>query len=84
MDVKSAFLYGKIEGVYVGQRPGFDNPKFPDKVYRLEKANMVFVKHLEPGMALYPLICWNTTSREALQKRHHCQEGYLTSTNLCG
>nr|GFA56713.1 putative ribonuclease H-like domain-containing protein [Tanacetum cinerariifolium] len=39
MDVKSAFLYGTIdEEVYVMQPPGFYNPQFPDKVYKLEKA----------------------------------------------
>nr|GEX71332.1 putative ribonuclease H-like domain-containing protein [Tanacetum cinerariifolium] len=39
MDVKSAFLYGKIEeGVYVCQPPGFKDPDFPDKVYKVEKA----------------------------------------------
>jgi len=39
MDVKSAFLYGKIEEeVYVCQPPGFEDPKHPDKVYRLDKA----------------------------------------------
>ncbi|GJR44406.1 putative ribonuclease H-like domain-containing protein [Tanacetum coccineum] len=39
MDVKSTFLYGKIEEeVYVCQSPGFEDLHFPDKVYQVEKA----------------------------------------------
>ncbi|GJU30765.1 putative ribonuclease H-like domain-containing protein [Tanacetum coccineum] len=39
MDVKSAFLYGKIdEEVYVSQPPGFQDPKYPEKVYKVVKA----------------------------------------------
>ncbi|GJZ98016.1 putative ribonuclease H-like domain-containing protein [Tanacetum coccineum] len=38
MDVKSVFLYGKIEeDVYVCQPPGFEDPDFPDRVYKVEK-----------------------------------------------
>ncbi|GKA33814.1 putative ribonuclease H-like domain-containing protein, partial [Tanacetum coccineum] len=39
MDVKSAFLYSKIEEeVYVCQSPGFEDPEFLDRVYKVEKA----------------------------------------------
>ncbi|GKA76510.1 putative ribonuclease H-like domain-containing protein [Tanacetum coccineum] len=38
-DMKSAFLYGTIEDeVYVCLPPGFEDPYFPDKVYKVEKA----------------------------------------------
>jgi hypothetical protein len=38
MDVKSAFLNGVIQEVYVRQPPGFESPKYPDRVYKLSKA----------------------------------------------
>nr|GEW35566.1 copia protein [Tanacetum cinerariifolium] len=39
MDVKSAFLYGTIEEEgYVSQPPGFIDPQFLNKVYKVEKA----------------------------------------------
>nr|GEZ01695.1 ribonuclease H-like domain, reverse transcriptase, RNA-dependent DNA polymerase [Tanacetum cinerariifolium] len=43
IDVESAFLYGNIdEEVYVMQPPRFQDPEFPDRVYKVE--------NLEPGM----------------------------------
>jgi hypothetical protein len=39
MDVKSALLNGVIlEEVFVRQPPGFENPKYPNRVYKLSKA----------------------------------------------
>ncbi|GJX90113.1 putative ribonuclease H-like domain-containing protein [Tanacetum coccineum] len=39
MDVKSAFLYGKIkEEMYACQPPGFEDPYFHDRVYKVKKA----------------------------------------------
>jgi hypothetical protein len=39
MNVKSAFLNGVIqEEVFVWQPPGLENPKYPNRVYKLSKA----------------------------------------------
>jgi hypothetical protein len=39
MDMKSSFLNGVIqEELYVRQPLGFENPKYPDRVYKLSKA----------------------------------------------
>ncbi|GKB24633.1 retrovirus-related pol polyprotein from transposon TNT 1-94 [Tanacetum coccineum] len=38
MDVKSAFLNGKLKEVYVKQSPGFESGEFPNHVCKLDKA----------------------------------------------
>nr|GFB42255.1 hypothetical protein [Tanacetum cinerariifolium] len=49
MDLKSAFLYGKIEEeVYVCQPSGFEDLEFPNRVYKVEKA-LYGLKLLELG-----------------------------------
>ncbi|GKB69229.1 putative ribonuclease H-like domain-containing protein [Tanacetum coccineum] len=46
MDVKSTFLYGTIEEeVYVCQPPRFEDPDYPDKVYKVVKALNIFLVH---------------------------------------
>ncbi|GJS81593.1 putative ribonuclease H-like domain-containing protein [Tanacetum coccineum] len=53
MDVNSAFLYGKIEEeVYVYQPPGFEDPDFPNRVYKVEKA--LYRLHQAPRAWLVP------------------------------
>nr|GEY34400.1 hypothetical protein [Tanacetum cinerariifolium] len=47
MDVKNTFLYGTIdEEVYVMQSLGFQDPEFPDRVYKVEKA--MYGRHQAP------------------------------------
>ncbi|GJT64046.1 putative ribonuclease H-like domain-containing protein [Tanacetum coccineum] len=65
MDVKSAFLYGKIEEeVYVCQPSGFEDPDFPNKVYKVEKALY----------GLHPLTCWTMGFREERLTRLYLSE----------
>nr|GFB81847.1 hypothetical protein [Tanacetum cinerariifolium] len=54
MDVNSAFLYGTIEEeVHVCQPPGFEDPEYPDKVYKVVKT--LYGLHQAPR-ALYETI----------------------------
>nr|GEU53647.1 putative ribonuclease H-like domain-containing protein [Tanacetum cinerariifolium] len=63
MDVKSAFLYGTIEEeVYVCQPPGFIDPQFLNKVYKVEKA-----LH---GLHKAPRAWYETLSTFLLQNRY--------------
>nr|GEV93343.1 putative ribonuclease H-like domain-containing protein [Tanacetum cinerariifolium] len=59
MDVKSAFLYGTIdEEVYVMQPPGFQDPKFPHRVLKVEKATY--------GLHQAPIAWYGTLSKYLL------------------
>nr|GEX01033.1 hypothetical protein [Tanacetum cinerariifolium] len=59
MDVKSAFLYDTIdEEVYVMQPPRFQDPEFPAKVYKVEKAIY--------GLHQAPRACYGTLSKYLL------------------
>ncbi|GJV84677.1 putative ribonuclease H-like domain-containing protein [Tanacetum coccineum] len=63
MVVKSAFLYGTIkEEVYVCQPPGFEDPQFPDKVYKIEKALY--------GLHQAPRAWYETLSTYLLENRY--------------
>nr|GEU88794.1 hypothetical protein [Tanacetum cinerariifolium] len=64
MDVKSVFMYGKIEEeVYVCQPLGFEDPEFPDIVYKVEKALY--------GLHQTPRAWYETLSTYLLDNRFH-------------
>ncbi|GKB82767.1 putative ribonuclease H-like domain-containing protein [Tanacetum coccineum] len=67
MDVKSAFLYGKIdEEVYVSQPPGFLDSKYPEKVYKVVKALY--------GLHQAPRAWYATLSTFLLRMKSWCNE----------
>src|SRR5581483_8045317 len=71
MDVKSAFLNGKLsEEVYVSQPPGFIDPKYPDHVFKLHKALY--------GLKQAPRAWYDTLSSFLLQKGF--ERGKIDST----
>ncbi|GJR88635.1 putative ribonuclease H-like domain-containing protein [Tanacetum coccineum] len=64
MDVKSAFLYGKIEEeVYVCQLPGFEDPDFPNRVYKVEKVLYDLASKLLGLVYVDDVIFWFTKKK---------------------
>jgi hypothetical protein len=58
MDIKSVFLNSFIQQeVYVRQLLGFENPKYPNRVYKLSKALYGLSKHCGHGMLGLKLYC---------------------------
>nr|GEV30589.1 hypothetical protein [Tanacetum cinerariifolium] len=71
MDVKSAFLYGTIkEEVYVCQPSGFEDPDYPDKVYKVVKALY--------GLHQAPRAWYETLANYLLE--NHFQKGKIDQT----
>nr|GEV44746.1 putative ribonuclease H-like domain-containing protein [Tanacetum cinerariifolium] len=71
MDVKSAFMYGTIdEELYVTQPPGFVDPKFPNKVYKIVKA--LYGLHQAPR-------AWYATLSTFLEKNRY-RRGAINKT----
>nr|GFB29138.1 copia protein [Tanacetum cinerariifolium] len=71
MDVKSAFLYGTIyEEVYVTHPPGFVDPKFPNKVYKV--VNALYGLHQAPR-------AWYATLSTFLEKSRY-RRGAIDNT----
>ena len=67
MDVKTAFLYGKVkEEIYVDQPPGFVDSKYPNHVYKLDKA--LYGLHQAPR------------ARYATLTKHFLEHGYTRGT----
>nr|GEU83738.1 ribonuclease H-like domain-containing protein [Tanacetum cinerariifolium] len=65
MNVKSAFLCGTIEEeVYVCQPTGFEDPNYPDKVYKVVKA--IYGLHQAPRACIrhWPTISWRMVFKE--------------------
>ncbi|GJT82305.1 putative ribonuclease H-like domain-containing protein [Tanacetum coccineum] len=84
MDVKSAFLYGKIEEeVYVCQPPGFEDPDFPDRVYKVEKA--LYGLHQPPRAWYETLLTYlldNRFQRGKLTRPYSSKDGFYGRTYI--
>ncbi|GJW83246.1 ribonuclease H-like domain-containing protein [Tanacetum coccineum] len=79
MDVKSSFLYEKIEEeVYVCQPLGFEDPDFPNRVYKVEKA--LYGLHQAPKAWL---ISWQR-KKQTVVANFTTEVEYIAASNCCG
>ncbi|GJW09222.1 putative ribonuclease H-like domain-containing protein [Tanacetum coccineum] len=78
----SAFLYGTIEAeVYVCQPPGFEDPQFPNKVYKVEKA--LYDLHQAPRACHYKQASTSMEPKKALVKDEEAENvDRITSVDL--
>nr|GEX02738.1 hypothetical protein [Tanacetum cinerariifolium] len=76
MDVKSVILYKKIEEeVYVCQLPGFKDSDLPDRVYKVLKHCIDYIKLLELGMKHCQHIYWTMDLKEGKLTRPYSSKG---------
>jgi hypothetical protein len=80
MDVKSAFLNGLInELVFVEQPPGFEDPRYPNHVYRLHKALYGSSKRQGLGMNAFVTSLSTKASRSGGWIQLYSQESSMKS-----
>ncbi|GJY48074.1 putative ribonuclease H-like domain-containing protein [Tanacetum coccineum] len=68
--------YDEIEEeVYVSQPPRFKDPDFPNRVYKVKKHSMDYIKLLELGMKPCQHICWTMGFKEGKLTRPYSSKG---------
>ncbi|GKA97382.1 uncharacterized mitochondrial protein-like protein [Tanacetum coccineum] len=87
MDTKSAFLYGTIEEeLYVCQPPGFEDPHFPDKVYKVkQKDDGIFIsqdKYMADILRKFNFFIMKTSSTPIETNRAFPKDGEVEDVDV--